>query len=469
MFENQQLPKENASSNQLLELQTLLDNSFDGLMICDGKGKTLYVNKSLANMHGITPAEFIDKSIEDLLDENMISESLVQYVIQHNAPCTKKIFLKSGKSLYSTAIPIFKDKELWRIVINARDITDIIELQTRLEENLREIADYKQQIQVLIKNSKKQSHFISRSKQMTQVWERALRAAQSTATVLLYGETGTGKEVMANAIHSYSPRSNAPFIAVNCSAIPETLIEAELFGYEKGAFTDAKQSKAGLFELAQNGTLFLDEIGELSPSMQVKLLRVIQEKELRRLGGKNSIELNVRIIAASNKNLYELINDGKFRRDLFYRLNVILIEIPPLRNRREDISSFIWFFLDKFIHQYGHIHSLHPDTLSLLCSYNWPGNIRELENVIERLVVLCPHEEIASHYLPEEIFTSRESNNDFSFSTLKSASEHGEREYLIHLSQRYHSLRKIAEVACTSHMTIARKLKKYNITIDEKI
>lgn len=453
-----------------VDIKLLLDHTFDGIMICDGQGRTIYVNKPLADMHGMTPYEFIKKSTDQLLNENMISYSLVQYVLKNKISYTKKIFLKSGKSIYSTAIPILNDNgEIHRIIINARDITDIINLEKKFKQSVWKIEKYKQQLNDIKLSSENSTlPFIPKSKQMLHVWDIAMRAANSSATVLLYGETGSGKEIMARAIHINSKLSKNPFVAVNCSAIPESLIEAELFGYEKGAFTDAYKQKIGIFEEAQHGTLLLDEISELSLPIQVKLLRVLQERKIRRIGGKKIISLDIRIIAASNKKLDKLVEEGKFRQDLFYRLNVIQINIPPLRECPEDVSGFIWYFLKKFTEYYKSQHNLHPSTVHLLCSYDWPGNIRELENTMERLVVLCPNEEIDPSYLPSVFFDKKNIKQTTMMLSLKDTVERQEKEYLLLLSQQFPSLRKIAEVAGCSHTTIARKLKKYGIPIIER-
>jgi len=239
---------------------------------------------------------------------------------------------------------------------------------------------------------------------MQEVFSLINRVAPTTTTILLTGETGTGKELIANAIHAHSNRHTQPMIKVNCAAIPENLLESELFGYEKGAFTGAMATKPGRFELAHKGTLFLDEVGELPKEMQVKLLRAIQEQSFERVGGLRTIEVDVRLITATNRNLQQDVRDGRFREDLFYRLNVLPIHLPALRERREDIPALVEFFLDKFNRKLDrHVHSVDETVMDLFLVYNWPGNIREMENLIERLVLMAHGNVITMADVPEEL------------------------------------------------------------------
>jgi Nif-specific regulatory protein len=236
---------------------------------------------------------------------------------------------------------------------------------------------------------------------MEEVLNMAGRVSASHATVLLRGESGTGKELIAKAIHYHSPRANASLIKVNCAALPETLLESELFGHEKGAFTGASARRIGRFEAADKGTLFLDEIGELTPGMQVKLLRVLQEHEFERLGGNETIKVDVRVIAATNRDIEKALKEGSFREDLYYRLNVVPVYLPPLRNRREDIPRLIDFFLDKYNGVNDRtLRRINRDMLNVLLRYPWPGNVRELENAIERAVVLSHDEDFTEDLLP---------------------------------------------------------------------
>ncbi|GAQ94359.1 DNA-binding transcriptional response regulator, NtrC family [Thermodesulfovibrio aggregans] len=252
---------------------------------------------------------------------------------------------------------------------------------------------------------------IGKSKKMLQVLDIVKKATPTNATVLIYGESGTGKELIAKAIHYNSPRKDKPFIAINCAAIPETLIESELFGYEPGAFTGATNRKIGLIEAADKGTLFLDEIAELPLATQSKLLRVLQEKEIRRIGGKDTIKVDVRIIAATNKNLSVEVEKNRFREDLFYRLKVITVEIPPLRERKEDIPELVNFFIEKYSKEFGkRINGIDNSALEALMCYHWPGNIRQLETVIERAIIICEGEKIRLKDIQDELKISMPRN-----------------------------------------------------------
>src|SRR6266404_3754756 len=251
---------------------------------------------------------------------------------------------------------------------------------------------------------------IANSNPLRQVYEQVTQVARTNTTVLLRGESGTGKELIAHAIHYNSLRADKPFIKVSCAALPETLIESELFGYEKGAFTGAQNRKKGRFELAEGGTLFLDEIGDLNISTQIKLLRVLQEREFERLGGTETLKINVRLVAATNKDLTRAINEGQFREDLYYRLNVFAIFMPPLRERKSDVLLLADHFLEKFAHEHGkRIKRISTSAIDMLASYHWPGNVRELENIIERAVLVCETGVIHGHHLPPTLQTAERS------------------------------------------------------------
>jgi DNA-binding NtrC family response regulator len=260
------------------------------------------------------------------------------------------------------------------------------------------------QLRARVRDRVAPGNIIGNSPPMQQVFEIVDQVAPSRATVLITGESGTGKELVANALHQRSPRASGPFIKLHCAALAESLLESELFGHEKGAFTGAMARKDGRFSLADGGTLFLDEIGEISPAIQVKLLRFLQEHEFERVGGTQTIKVDVRVIAATNRNLADEVAKGRFREDLYYRLNVVSLEMPPLRDRRGDIPALAKFFLDKYAKQNGKtIEDLSPQTLELLVGHDWPGNVRELENAIERAVVLTPGNQIEPRALPTTV------------------------------------------------------------------
>ncbi len=301
---------------------------------------------------------------------------------------------------------------------------------------------------------------IGKNKNMQEIFELIKTIADSKSTVLIQGETGTGKELIARAIHNTSSRRKGPFVILSCAALPASLIESELFGYEKGAFTDAKTRKRGKLELAHGGTLFLDEIGDISPKTQVDLLRFLQEREFRRLGGEEVIKVDVRIIAATNKNLKSLVEQGKFREDLFYRLNVITIDIPPLRERKEDIPLLVAHFLEKFnIENKKSVERISEETMELLLAYHWPGNVREIENCIERAVVICKGNLIKPADLPEYIRApiSPSYKEDMSLEEL-------EKIHIEKILTKYKfNIQKSSEILGIDRATLYRKIKKYNI------
>jgi Nif-specific regulatory protein len=307
-------------------------------------------------------------------------------------------------------------------------------------------------------------HLIGNSSPMRHVYDQVTQVARSNATVLLRGESGTGKELIANAIHYNSLRAKRPLIKVNCAALPETLIESELFGYEQGAFTGAAKRRKGRFELAEGGTIFLDEVGDLPPQTQVKLLRVLQEREFERLGGTETIKVNVRLITATNKNLEDAIGTNTFREDLFYRLNVFTIFLPPLRDRKADILLLAEHFLEK--HGVGHnkrILRISTPAIDMLTAYHFPGNVRELENAIERAVLVCDSNVIHGHHLPPTLQTAEVSGTETRV-TLESAVAAFERDLIQDsLKSTRGNIAKAAKMLDSTERILGYKIKKYGI------
>lgn len=320
------------------------------------------------------------------------------------------------------------------------------------------------------------------SKAMRRAVETATAAAQTDATILLRGETGTGKELFARAIHAASRRWDGPFIAINCSTLPETLLESELFGYEAGTFTGAlRGGKAGLFEEAQGGTLFLDEIGEISPNIQVRLLRILQEHAIRRIGNAVEMPVNVRVISATHQNLEEMIASGQFRQDLYYRLNVIPLHIPPLRHRKEDVYPLVQYLLGKLTRKLNRdVVTIHQDALETLIEQDWPGNVRQLENFIERLLILVPSDEITLEDIEPWLDqgthnpSQREAGSSIGFHinlqftsdwpSLREVEEEADRQLLLKVLHAFPSSRKAGNILGVSNTTILNKIKQLNIT-----
>jgi Nif-specific regulatory protein len=308
------------------------------------------------------------------------------------------------------------------------------------------------------------SNLIGTSGPMRQVYAQVTQVARTSTTVMIRGESGTGKELIAHAIHYNSPRKDKPFIKVNCAALPDTLIESELFGYEKGAFTDARTRKKGRFELADGGTLFLDEIGELNAATAVKLLRVLQEREFERLGGTETVKTDVRLIVATNKDLEQAIAAGTFREDLYYRINVFTLFVPPLRDRKSDVLLLADYFLDKYANQHGKdIRRISTPAIDMLTSYHWPGNVRELENTIERAVLVCDASVLHGHHLPPTLQTAEASGTVMSLS-LKESVEAYEKDMIQDtLKTTRGNCSKAAHLLKTTERIVNYKVKKYRI------
>lgn len=343
------------------------------------------------------------------------------------------------------------------------NIEEVIQVVKKLTPYKEEAFITSEEMQKEIKNIK--NNLESKSTSMIKVIDMIKQIADTKVTVMLYGETGTGKELAAQTLHNFSSRSDKPFVKVNCAAIPEALLESELFGYEKGAFTGAVMRKPGKFELADGGSIFLDEIGDISLGVQVKLLRILQEREFERLGGTKTIKVDVRIIAATNKNLEELVKNGSFREDLFYRLNVVPITMPPLRDRKEDIPMLINSFLNKSSDISGKTRKkMSSMALSKLVAYSWPGNIRELQNIIERCVVITPRNTIGVEDLPSNISLFKEQSTEEDISMLDEVLDGAEKEIIIKILKENKGNRtKASEALGISRRSLHRKIIKYNI------
>lgn len=386
------------------KLDTVLDSSYDGIYITDGNAVTIRVNKAYERITGLKIEEFLGKNVSYLVEKGIISKACSTIVLERKEVVTIEQTLNSGKILLVTGTPIFDDSgEIEMVVTNVRDITELILLKEELQKKKEKVDRYNSELRRLKSKlgSKVECNVISRNKGMKDLLNSVKRVASHDTTVLITGETGVGKEVITEYIHKNSARSDEKLIKVNCGAIPSSLIESELFGYEKGAFTGANQAgKIGLFEEANGGTLLLDEIGELPYNMQAKLLRILQEQEIQRVGGLETIKIDVRIIAATNKDLKNLAEQGGFRMDLYYRLSIIPIHIPPLRERKEDIIPLTNEFLYNLYERYGNKKYLSKNAYEILYNYKWPGNIRELKNLIERVYVMSNDERIEESDIP---------------------------------------------------------------------
>jgi PAS domain S-box-containing protein len=454
-----------------MELDTIINSSYDGLMITDGNGTGIKINSALSRVTGLEEKHFVGKSIEDLYKSGVFHyQAVTVRALQEGRRVTGIQKVNTGKEVLVTGNPVFDSEgRVIRVVTNVRDITELNRLQEELEETKALSAKYHSELSKLKGQMEEESKIITNNRKVKEIYELAGRVAQSDVTVLILGESGVGKEGLARLIHSKSSRSsNSQFVQINCGAIPENLLESELFGYEPGAFTGAhKSGKKGLFEIAHQGTIFLDEISELPLSLQVKLLRVLQEQELYRLGGTTPIKLDVRIVAASNKNLRQQADEGKFREDLFYRLNVVPLELPPLRERPEDILPLMIYYVKYFNEKYKSNKTLSPGTIAAFQRYHWPGNIRELINVVERLIVTSLEDLINIQQISAQTVMLQPVKslpvNVAELVPLKEAKQMLEQQLVAMALKRYPSIRGAAQALGVTHSLILHKISQYKL------
>lgn len=460
-------------------LNAIIEHSFDGIFITDAKANVIRINHAYEVITGLKKEEVLGKNMADLVRNKLISESGSLQVIKTKQPVTLQQCFRSGKEALVTSSPIFDaDGNFIMIVTNVRDLTEIYNLKAVVQEKTAAMDRLAMELEHLQTTSEDNQEIIAKDETTLAAMLLANRVASMDTTVILLGETGVGKEVMARYIFQHSHRAKNSFIKVNCGAIPENLIESELFGYEGGAFTGAnKNGKIGLFELANKGTLFLDEIGELPKDMQVKLLRVLQEQEILRVGGTKPVKIDVRIIAATNRNLEEMVSDGTFREDLYYRLTVFPISIPPLRMRKKDIIPLALSFLEKLNQKYQLKKYFTDLSMQLLHEYDWPGNIRELKNIVERAIIISPSdsikpEDLHIHSASKPIVIIKES--DFSDNTknslppfpefpinLKNTLEKIEYTYMVQAYKFFGNVRDAAKNLGLTPSTFVRKRKQY--------
>jgi PAS domain S-box-containing protein len=450
------------------ELDALIENSYDSIYITDREGTTLKTNSAIERITGIPKHYYIGKNVKNLVKRGILLESTTLKVLKEGKPVTIVQRNFAGKETMLTGSPIFNEKgEIEKVVTNIRDLSELNVVHNELKKVQTLNDQYKKEIEQLKTQRNQNPGIILKSEKMKDIFEVADRIANVDTTVLLLGETGVGKDVLARNIYKVSNRyKKGKFIKVNCGAIPNDLLESELFGYEAGAFTGANRSgKAGMFEMADQGILFLDEVAELPLSLQVKLLRVLQEKEVSRIGATKPKNVDVRVIAATNRNLEEMIQRGEFREDLFYRLHVLPFYIPPLRERKNDILPLVHYFLEESNRKYQFKKRFAPSLLDFFFHYKWPGNVRELANLIERLVLTVLADEIMIDDLPKEYCAKRQQTTPTltKITPLKKAVESAEKEVLTLAVQECTTTYEIAEKLASSQATVVRKLQKYNI------
>ncbi len=448
----------------------ILDSMHDGVYITDSRGITIFINKAYTRISGIEKEEVIGIPMKELISKGLFTESASLIALEQNESVTIVDKFRNGKRCLVTSSPVHdEDGNIIMVVTNIRDITELLNLKTRVEQTELLKRKYYFELEQLRREQIDKKDIIGNSKEIEEVLEVVSKISEVDATVLITGETGVGKEVIAKEIHNKSLRKDAPFVKVNCASIPETLFESELFGYEKGAFTGAANcGKPGMFEVADKGTILLDEIGEIPLNIQSKLLRVLQEKQITRVGGTKVQKIDVRILAATNLNLKEQVEKGLFREDLYYRLNVIPIRIPALRERKEDIVLLAIHFLDLYNSKYNMNKKLDYSAAELLRLYPWPGNVRELKNLMERLVLICPNDIISDEYISKMI-SKKEVEFLYDFYDkeihLNEAVAIVEKQLIYNALKNYKTTRKAAEALGISQPTVVRKANCYGIKL----
>lgn len=438
----------------------MLDELPIGILAIDIHENITKINSHALLMLGTTLSEALGSQIK-----NFIPDSGLIDVLKTQKKDLGKILHINNRTTMVNRSPLFSHGELIGAIAVIQDIKELID---KLEKSEEELNFYKEEFIKNISNDSLSNEIIGSHGTLKDIIYISKKAGMSTSTVLVRGESGTGKELIAKFIHNSSKRHYMPFVKINCAAIPENLLESELFGYEKGAFTGAVKSKPGKFEIADGGTIFLDEIGDMPLSMQVKLLRTLQEREIERLGSIESKKVDVRVIAATNRNLEKMMKDGTFREDLYYRLNVLSVILPPLKNRKSDIPELAEYFINKLNPKIDtKIKSIDLNALEVLQNYNFPGNIRELENIIERAMNLCRNDSISIEDLPPYLLpTTKESNDILNLDEDNILPfEEYEKRIIEAAFKKYKTFNKTGKALGLTHRTISLKCQKYNITL----
>lgn len=453
-----------------LELHAIIDSSSDGLFVCDGDANVIRVNPASERIHRRPASEMVGRNMRELIPEGFIDRSAALEVSLKKETVSLLQNMPNGKKLISIGTPVFDQSgELIRVVVSERDITEIDTLQRELEKQEAIKDQFRHQILEMQQTELDKRKIVARSPNMIKALRQAMKVASADSSVLILGESGVGKGVIAEMIHQNSHRADRPLIKINCGAIPETLVEAELFGYEKGAFTGASPGgKPGQFELAHEGILFLDEVAELPLSAQVKLLRFLEDGHITRLGGTDERTVDVRVLAATHRDLEEMVEKGAFRLDLYYRLNVIPIHVPAVRERKDCLVPLIRHYIDHFAAINNETKRLSRAAIDALANYSFPGNVRELMNICERVVVMSETEVVDVDDLPVQVAGSLkaalpEAMNWPESMTLQQAVETVERNLLEKALERYRGQAMIAEALGVNQSTIARKLKRYGL------
>jgi len=445
--------------------EAILDNIYNGVMITDPDGRIIFFSKTYGKFLGVNPDEAIGKHCTEVIENTRM-----HIVGKTGTPEIDHPHRIMGQDMVVQRIPIEMDGKLIAVYgqVMFKDVRDVHALARKLNVLESKVELYEKELESLRSSKYTINNIVGKSERITELKKLALKAAKTHSPVLLTGESGTGKELFAHAIHYASNRRPYPFIRLNCAAIPKDLLEAELFGYEPGAFTGAgSKGKPGKFELADRGSIFLDEITDLPLEMQPKLLRVLEEKEMERLGGTRLTKSDFRLIVASNENLERCVEQGRFRKDLYYRLNVIPIQIPPLRERKEDIPIIVQHLIEILNKDLGtHVIKITPEVLNIFENYDWPGNVRELSNVLERIIYACDGDTMQVRHLPFFLQRMSDGNNKLQPTLLRRLREDMEKEALLHAIRISNDNKNKAAKLLGIHRTaLYKKMKRLNIPI----
>ncbi|KMP99727.1 sigma-54 interaction domain-containing protein [Bacillus cereus] len=439
----------------LMDLKDVFEYAFDEIFVTDEQGIVVRVNSTCERHYQLAAEELVGKHVKELQKDGIFYPSATLEVIEKKRPIELVQTTKSGEYLHVRTRPVFDDEgNLRRVISYSRDLTELYQLRQKVEEMDNQLKTYKKEL----RETYEHEGLIFKSLAMQKIVDTIKKVSVVDSTVLVLGETGVGKSRLVRHLHEVSHRKNESFYEINCAALPTNLIESELFGYSGGSFTGAnREGKKGLLESAHKGTLFLDEIGEMPIEIQAKLLQVLQEKTFRPIGGRELKKVDVRIVAATNRDLSEMVKQGTFRKDLYYRLNVIPIAIPPLRERTEDILPLIYHYLQHFNKKYGRDVKLAPSTLQMFVGYPWEGNNREIENVIERIIITVD-DVVTVEDLP---LSMQEAAVEQSGQSLYKMLEEVERNIILKAYKTYGSSYKVAEFLQISQSAATRKIKKF--------
>jgi PAS domain S-box-containing protein len=449
----------------------IIDHIEEEVFITDEYGFIQFLNPYAEKVCGLTLAEIIGWHVEDLEKHSFISSSITKEVFNCHTTCNKIMELHTGETVLATGIPLYdKNGNLINVLATSKNIAELRDILSHLHDVTSELGIKEKQIKELQKKVITQENYVMESEAMREVKRSILKIAPTDATVLVEGESGSGKEIVAELLFKLGNRADQPFSKINCAMIPEHLLESEFFGYEPGAFTGANKSgKRGKIEMADGGTLFLDEIGEMPLSLQAKILEFLQDREIVRVGGMKRIPVDVRVIAATNRNLQAMVKEGTFRGDLYYRLNVMSIHVSPLQRRTEDIMPLTSMFLQKYNARYGKSKVFAPSVLTYFLKYTWPGNVRELMHTVERLLIISDNDVITMNDVNKVFSDNTEKYLNTELSSLKQAKHQLEISMVKQAYETYRSSYKVGDVLGISQPAVMKILKKHGFRLQNGV